>query len=104
MTVDEFDYHAMLKEEGDMHPSGLIAVRFKADPLQAVVWHLPKRQWIYSPMIAAIRIFDDKYADLKLIVDRPTAERIARENLGTELPTEEELLQMCEEGASQTDR
>jgi hypothetical protein len=102
MTVEGFSYHAMLKAPATP-PSGLIAVRAWSGPLQAVVWHVPKRRWIFAPAIAAPRIFDDQYADRNRSVDRPTAERIAREYLGTELPTEEHLHRICEEGARQSE-
>jgi hypothetical protein len=43
--------------------------------------------------LGAISINPD-WEDRIRIVDRATAERIARENLGSELPTEEQLLEI----------
>ena len=91
-----FSYHALYRTGADQ-PSGLIAMRVWTGPLEAVVWSVPKGIWMYAPELAAPRIFDDRYEDRTRPVDRPEAERIARDLLGTTLPEETELLAMCEE-------
>lgn len=98
MTPDEFSYHAMF-QPGATQPTGMIAMRVWTGPLQAVIWNVPKREWMYNPAVAAPRIFDDQYADRQRPVSRQEAERIARERLGTELPSEEDLYRMCLDGA-----
>lgn len=67
-------------------------------PLRAVIWHVRQRAWTYDPEVAARFLFDDRYFDRRSVIDRPTAEQIAREVLLTELPGEAELRSMCETG------
>ena len=99
MTEQEFDYRAVVKPESPSRVWSLIAYRVPTDgPFEAVIWSVPRKSWIYAPELAVRFIFDDQYRDKSRRVDRPTAERIARETLQTELPTETTLEAMCEEG------
>ena len=98
MTVDRFSYRALFQVD-ETQPSGLIAMRRWAGPLQAVIWSHSTNRWAYNPRVAARLIFDDEYEDRRRMVSREEAERIARERLGAELPSEEVLLQMCQAGA-----
>jgi hypothetical protein len=98
MAADRFEYHALTRPN-ERVPAGLIAMRVWMGPLQAVIWSAPNREWRYNPRVAAPWIFDDRYAERQRPVPRMEAERIAREQLGTELPSERDLLAMCEAGA-----
>jgi hypothetical protein len=99
MTPDEFSYHALFRAEASQ-PAGLIAMRVWMGPLQAVIWSVPKQKWTYNPAVAAPWIFDDQYANQQRSVSRQEAQRIAREQLGTELPNETVLHQICATGAA----
>jgi len=89
----------MYKRQVPGQPTSLIAYQSPArGPFRAVIWSDPRKAWIYAPAIAAARLFDDQYQDSHDPVDRATAEQIARQHLGTELPGEEELERMCQEG------
>jgi hypothetical protein len=94
-----FDYTAVLPTAGAKNASGLIAYLEPIDgPLQAVVWSAAHGQWIYAPGPAARILYDDQQFDHLRDVDRRTAELVAREDLGTQLPTEETLSAICAEG------
>ncbi len=99
MTKPPFAYQAFLKTKGTTEVSSLIAYWAPATaPLRAVMWSVPRRQWIYAPGTAAGLLFDEEYRDETLVIDRPTAEQMAKEQLHTELPSEETLQAMCDEG------
>src|SRR4051812_7222570 len=98
MTGTEFGYQAVLESESDTVTS-LIAYEVEMrGPLQAVLWSVPREAWIYNPDVAATFLFDPSYQERIRPLDRAEAERIAREALRTELPTEQTLLEMFEEG------
>lgn len=93
-----FAYHVVLSTE-DSQPASLIASWMEAgQPLQAILWSAADLTWIYAPAIAARRLNDHEYQDTVEPVSRETAEQIAIEALGTELPDEETLHRMCQEG------
>ncbi|WP_091555058.1 hypothetical protein [Micromonospora pattaloongensis] len=94
VALEEFSYHVVFQLRAT-EPSGMIAVRGWSGALHAVIWDVPDRAWGFNPTLAAPWIFDDQYADRQRLVSRQDAERIARERLGTELPSEQELLRMC---------
>jgi hypothetical protein len=76
-----------------------------AGPLRGVIWSHLNRDWIWAPGPTAKWLYDDSLQDQRSQVDRTEAERVAREALGTTLPTEEELRRICAEGdATRTDR
>jgi hypothetical protein len=101
-----FDYHAIyLTPEKAPPPGGLICNQYTPGPTRAVIWSHGKKAWIFNPKTAARFLYDDEHQERVSLVSRVEAERIAREYLGTELPTEEELHRICAEGeAAQTDR
>ena len=102
MTTGSFAYYVVRKKDPTSEPSSLIAAWVDATtPLRAVLWSVPRKAWIYAPGPAAGMIYDDRHRDEVQPVDRQTAERIARESLEQELPSEEELHRICEEGARQ---
>ena len=90
-------YYRVLYREGDRErtPAGLVVVEAANGPLRAVSWDHLRRTWRFNPEAAARNLYDPRHRARWDPVDRPTAERIAREHLGTELPAEETLHQMC---------
>jgi hypothetical protein len=99
MTDQQFGYQAVLKSDMSGMTSSLIAYQVIQDnPFQAVIWSAPRKAWIYAPGLAVAMLYDDKYQGRRKQVDRITAEQIAREALHTELPSEEVLQAMVEEG------
>ena len=95
----KFDYRAVLKSDMSGQVTSLIAHQVTAQgPLRAVIWSVPRKAWIFASAPAARFLYDERYFDRTKPVDRPTAEQIAREALQTELPTEETLRTMTDEG------
>jgi hypothetical protein len=94
-----FDYRSVLESETSDRAISIIAAQvLPATSLRAVIWSDPRQTWIYAPGPAARFMYDDQYLDRTKNIDRPTAERIARETLQTQLPSEETLQAMCDEG------
>jgi hypothetical protein len=99
MTDLEFGYKAVIKSDKSNQVTSLIAYQVPLDkPMQAVMWSVPEQTWIYAPAIASAFLFDDQYLDRARNVDRTTAEQIAAETLGTELPSETALQELIDEG------
>ena len=99
MTGQEFGYQAILKSDESGTITSLIAYQVLLDnPFQAVIWSVPRKAWIYAPALAVPMLYDDKYQDRRKQIDRTTAEQIARETLRTDLPSEQTLQAMIEEG------
>ncbi len=97
MTDPQFHYQALLKSQSSSEVTSLIAFRESATTgLQAVIWHAAQQKWVYAPPVAATLLYDDSSATESQPVDRPTAERLAREHLHTNLPTPEQLTTMIE--------
>jgi hypothetical protein len=98
MTDAEFGYQAVLDMESDTVTS-LIAYEVQMrGPLQAVLWSVPRKAWIYNPSVAATFLFDPNYQERIRPLDRAKAEQVAREVLQSELPKEQTILEMFEEG------
>ena len=99
MTDPEFGYRTILKSDESGTITSMVAHHIDvAHPLQAVMWSAPRKAWIYAPGLAVRFIYDDQFQDRIQVIDRPTAEQIAREVLRADLPTEANLMRMCEEG------
>jgi hypothetical protein len=99
MTGTEFGYRTILKSDESGTITSMVAHHIDvARPLQAVMWSVPRKAWIYAPGLTVRFIYDDVLQDRVQVIDRQTAERIARDILRTELPTEASLMRMCEEG------
>ncbi|GAB2580524.1 hypothetical protein Aab01nite_57100 [Paractinoplanes abujensis] len=97
MTDLKFGYDVLLTDDGT--PTNIIASQeTPGSPFRAVLWSVPDRRWIYAPAIAADILYDDDDARRTEAIDRTTAERIAAENLRSELPSEETLLVLFAEG------
>lgn len=97
-------YHALYRREDRTDPAvGLLAEGSLAPDrcLVAIGWSHRHRTWTEaSASLNSITVSTD-WIDRFQIVDRESAERIARESLGAELPTEEEM-QRIGEGPSMT--
>jgi hypothetical protein len=99
MTNDTFDYHVLFKKGTARQPGGLIASwEASHQPLRAVVWSPEDTMWVFAPGPAALRLYDDRFQDTFETIDRQTAEQIALEHLGSPLPDEETLRQICLDG------
>jgi hypothetical protein len=94
-----FYYHAVFQTHLEEAPAGLIVEESVGGPLRAVIWNHRLKAWTFNPTAAARFLRHDDYEDRRQRVDRTRAEEIAR-NLGTELPSEEELHRICEEGVA----
>jgi hypothetical protein len=99
MSEPRFYYKAVLKSDGSGRVTTVLAYQAGNDGrLRAVKWSAPEKIWAYAPAIVSAYLYDPKYQERAQSVDRPTAERISRESLSSELPGEEDLEQMCDEG------
>ena len=98
-----FYYHALHHQTLAEPPVSVIVVEGSAGPLRAVLWNTGTSSWTFSPDVVAPILYDDRNFDRWTNVDRRRAEEIARD-LGTELPSEEELHRMCEEGETARQR
>jgi hypothetical protein len=99
MTDSEFGYKTVLKWDESDQVTGLIAYQVPiGQPMQAVLWSVPEQVWIYGPGLVSDFLFDEQLFDRTRNVDRPEAERIAAETLGTELPSETALQELIDEG------
>jgi hypothetical protein len=89
-------YRAMYRETGwEQTPAGLVVEESGSGPQRAVSWDHLRKTWRFNPEAAARNLYDPQNRRNWDPVDRATAERIAREVLKTELPSEETLHQMC---------
>lgn len=66
--------------------------------MQAVMWNALEKAWRFDPDAATAFLFDENLADQRERVDRAQAEQVARDNLHNELPSEDELRQICAAG------
>ncbi|AGZ46812.1 hypothetical protein AFR_42790 [Actinoplanes friuliensis DSM 7358] len=99
MVLVRIDYQLVLKADLSGEITSLIAYQALPDkPFQAVLWSVRRTAWIYAPGLAVPMLYDDKYQDRTRVIDRAKAEKISRESLSTELPSEATLQSMCEEG------
>ncbi|NMO54430.1 hypothetical protein HH310_25005 [Actinoplanes sp. TBRC 11911] len=99
MTREHFDYTQVLRSAEDDHAGNVIASIEAVDrPLQAVLWSVRHDAWIYAPSVAARILYNDEQFDRLRDIDRQTAERVARDDLHTDLPAEDVLVQIIEDG------
>jgi hypothetical protein len=66
--------------------------------LRAIKWNAPDQIWEYAPAIVSAYLYDPEYQERTQSIDRQTAERVSRESLSSELPGEETLAEMGDEG------
>ena len=99
MLPVEFAYEAVLKFDGSGTVTSLIAYELQSTlPLRAVLWSVPSQAWIYAPGPASTFLYDPEYEERTRQLDREAAEQLAVTTLGTELPSVEELLALCDYG------
>jgi hypothetical protein len=99
MTQRGFAYKAVLKSDDLSVITSMIAYQAPASrKLRAVIWSVGLQNWIYAPGVAASILYDDMEQDRGRQVDRETAEQISRDVLHTELPSENVLTEMSDEG------
>ncbi len=99
MTDSDFGYQALLKSDDPGTVTSVIAYRAPATaPLEAVMWSQRRKAWIYGPGLVVRYLYDDQHQDRIRVIDRAQAESLAREVLGTELPTVSQLEEMVTEG------
>jgi hypothetical protein len=99
--TDQFDltYYAIYKTEEMTPPAvGLFTNEVSKVPIRGVVWAPDFRAWKFAPQFVANWLFDDRLQDRRARVSRAEAEQIARERLGVDLPSEEELIRISDEG------
>jgi hypothetical protein len=95
----QFDYRAILRSDESGQVVSIVAQLIEASrPLQAVLWSVRRKAWIYGPGLAVRFLYDEQYWDRVRTIDRPEAEQIARDLLQTELPSTERLMELCQEG------
>jgi hypothetical protein len=94
-----FTYRALYpRRDRTVPPVGMLA-EGQADPAlpyRVVGWDHRAQDWTEAKASLGAILINPDYEDLVQIVDRSTAERIARENLGSELPTEEQLQEIAD--------
>jgi hypothetical protein len=99
MTDTTFGYQAVLKSDLSGTMTSLIAYEVQSHrSLRAVMWSVPRKAWIYAPAIAGTLLNDPDYQERVQRLDRAQAESLAREILQSELPTEQTLAEMFDEG------
>lgn len=99
MTRAQFDYTQVFRSADDDHAGNVIASIEAADrPLQAVLWSTRHGAWIYAPGPAARILYDDEQFDQLRDIDRQTAEQVAHDDLHADLPAEDVLLRIIEDG------
>ncbi|MCO8275282.1 hypothetical protein M1L60_32340 [Actinoplanes sp. TRM 88003] len=96
--TEGFSYKAILRSDDRSTITSLVAYQPGEQTLRAVLWSVPRHQWIYAPNLVASVLYDDEEQDRGRPVDRPTAEQISRDVLRTELPSEAVLSEMSDEG------
>lgn len=90
---ERFTYYVLYRRPDQTSPVGLLA-EGQADPAlpnRVVGWDHQDEDWTEAEASLGAILIDPDYEDRIRIVDRSTAERIARETLGADLPSEEEL-------------
>ena len=97
MTDPEFAYDVLMTEDGTT--TSIIAYQERiGESFRAVLWSVPRQQWIFAPAIGADVLYDDDDPRRTEAVDRAAAEQIAVDVLHHELPSETDLIALCEEG------
>ena len=90
---ERWTYYVLYRRPDRMAPVGLLA-EGRTDPAlphRVVGWDHREVDWTEAQASLGAILTNPDYEERIQIVDRSTAERIARESLGADLPTEEEL-------------
>jgi hypothetical protein len=105
--TERFTYYALYpRDYRKDRPVGLLAEGcLEPDqPLRVAGWDHIEQTWNEAGASLGEITVNPDYDERFRIVDRATAERIARENLGAELPSEEELYRIADEEIQQRRR
>jgi hypothetical protein len=103
---ERFTYYVLYRRRDQTQPVGLLT-EGRADPARphrAVGWDHEDEDWTEAQASLGAILINPDWEDRIRIVDRATAERIARETLGAELPTEEELQAIGDRAAEEYTR
>lgn len=93
----QITYYASYPSPQAQEPTGVAILVPAKRELRAVAWAPSTRAWVYAPDRVGRFLRSLETDQEKEVVDRLTAERIARQALGVELPSEEEILRICAE-------
>ena len=95
--MDQFAYRALYRLDNPDQLATIFAWRNPiGSPLEAVMWHGARSQWVFAPEVLRTVIFvDENTLERVERIDRTTAARICQETLGTDLPSEAELDRIC---------
>jgi hypothetical protein len=102
-----FTYYALYPRRDRTDPPVGLLAEGRADPAlprRVVGWDHSDEDWTEAQASLGAILTNPDYEDRVQIVDRSTAERIARENLASELPTEEQLLEIGDRAAAENTR
>jgi hypothetical protein len=94
----DFLYDLVLANDRHTTTNVIVYQERPGQGLRGVLWSETSHRWIYAPAIVADILYDDDDPTPTQAADRATAEVAAADALRTELPTEEELGALCEEG------
>ena len=99
MTHSNVYYTALLASDESGRVTSVLAHQtIEGGRLRAVMWSGRRKAWIYAPLLVANYLYAEDFLDRTRMIDRPTAEQLAREVLQEELPSEQTLLEMFDEG------
>jgi hypothetical protein len=99
MNDPAFYYKAVLHTEEHGRVTTVLAYQpLEEGRLRAVKWSAVRQAWEYAPAIVSPYLYDPEYQEFAEPIDRPTAERLSREFLQSELPNERVLTEMFDEG------
>ena len=101
---DRFTYYALYPRDYRTDPpAGLLAYEHRSatEPIRVIGWDHFEQTWNIAVDMFGVITVEERSENRFQIVDRATAERIARENLGADLPSEEELSRIGERAAQE---
>jgi len=98
VTEDGFAYELVLADDQETITSIIAYAERPGSGLRGVLWSVPDRRWVSAPAVVSDLLYDESDPVTTRSADRATAERVAREVFQSELPSEQALIDMCEEG------
>jgi hypothetical protein len=100
---ERFTYYVLYRRRDRTAAVGLLA-EGRADPAlprRVVAWDHVEEDWTEAQASLGAILMNPDYEDRVEIVDRSTAERVARESLGSELPSEERMQEIGDRAAEE---
>jgi hypothetical protein len=98
VTKDNFAYELVLADDQGTITSIIAYKELPGVGLRGVLWSVPDQKWISAPAVVSDLLYDESDPVPTRSADRTTAERLAHEILRTELPSEQALTELYEEG------